>query len=100
MSGGLWKRQYGGDRRVVGKLISLDGESYTVIGVMPSGFQSRPPADVWTPLRPVFDSQDVSNAYFVLGRLNAGITLETAQEDMEAVTEQLRRDVRRSEAAS
>src|SRR5947208_4260725 len=92
MSGGLWKRQYGGDRRVVGKLISLDGESYTVIGVMPSGFQSRPPADVWTPLRPVFDSQDVSNAYLVLVRLNAGITLETAQEDMEAVTEQLRRE--------
>lgn len=51
ISHGLWVRNFGSDRGIVGKPIALDGKSYTVIGVMPAGFHY--PDDniqVWTPI--------------------------------------------------
>src|SRR5947208_4776632 len=39
---GIWQRQLGGDPHILGRRISLDGKSYTVIGVMPPGFQFAP----------------------------------------------------------
>src|SRR5918992_2839015 len=52
LSDGLWRRVYGSDRAAVGKTIQLNGESYTVLGVMPREFRSffNRDADLWTPL--------------------------------------------------
>ena len=48
---GLWQRRFASDPRAIGKTIGLDGEKYTVIGVMPASFrQSEFMAQVWTPL--------------------------------------------------
>jgi putative ABC transport system permease protein len=67
----LWKRRFGGDAAIIGKQVTLNGQAFTVTGVMPPGFAfprgaELPPAiqfglrtEVWTPL--VFDSSDSRN---------------------------------------
>jgi hypothetical protein len=46
ISNGLWKRRYGADPKILGKTLTMDDESYTVIGVMPPGFQHPSPCGV------------------------------------------------------
>ena len=67
LSDGLWRRRFAGDRAIVNQSITLDNESYTVIGVMPASFQfphaSFPwgePADVWLPL--TYTAEQVTRA--------------------------------------
>src|SRR5438094_643766 len=51
LSHGLWERRFGRDPSVVGKIIRLDAESYTVVGVMPAGFQfPNAYTELWTPI--------------------------------------------------
>jgi putative ABC transport system permease protein len=93
ISNNLWKQQFGGEAPITGKSISLNGEAYTVVGVMPGGFESRPSADVWVALRPVFNPQnDGGPLFIVLGRLRPGVTLRAAQLDMKRVGEQFHTD--------
>ena len=47
---GLWQRRFGADPKIVGATISLDEKAYTVIGVMPEGFDFPKPVELWTPL--------------------------------------------------
>ena len=85
LSHGLWERRFGRDPGVVGKIISLDAESYTVVGVMPAGFQF-PNADteLWTPI--AFSPDELSNrgghTINVIGRLKPDITVERAEAEM------------------
>ena len=76
ISDGLWKSRFGADPNLVGQSIMLSNNGYTVIGVMPEGFQFTPPSDVWTPLQPVADSQDQANLIALLGRMKPGMTLD------------------------
>ncbi|MDT7605463.1 MAG: hypothetical protein QOF61_3460, partial [Acidobacteriota bacterium] len=99
---GLWQRRYGGDRSVVGREISLGGESYTVVGVMPEGtafFDNQPVVELWTPLSfAPGDNQDTRNNYFVnlVGRLKDGVTVEQAQAEVSAVAGRLRSEAKES----
>jgi putative ABC transport system permease protein len=90
----LWQRRFGGDRRVVGREVTLDGEPYTVIGVMPPDFQFAPfwatHAEAWLPLnlgRRVSDRRGQSLRVFA--RLKDGVTREQAQAEMEAINRRL-----------
>jgi putative ABC transport system permease protein len=95
ISNTLWKHLFGGDPSIIGKTILLNDENYTVVGVMPAGFESRPSADIWVPLRPVFNPQnDGGPLFIVLGRLKPTVTLKTAQSDMKRVGEQFRTEFR------
>ncbi len=53
VSDGFWRRYFGGDRDVIGRQVTLDGEAYTIIGVMPPGFTSvlAPTAELWSLLQ-------------------------------------------------
>lgn len=82
----LWKERFGGDPRVVGKTIMLDGQPYTVVGVMSSqpslGFASE--SDVWTPFIPSEKQLTARDVYCcaVLGRLKPGISLGQANNEV------------------
>ena len=93
LSDGLWKRKFGGDRNAIGKDILINGEKYSVIGVMPPTFEfpMEPSAQMWTPMQ-----VDATNScgrdcitLRAIARLKSGVTLAQAQSDMSLVAERL-----------
>jgi putative ABC transport system permease protein len=98
LSDGVWRRRFGGDPRIVGSSVQLNGESYQVVGVMPPGFRGffNRQADIWTPvaLTPEqLDRNNYTNEYLNLtARLKPGATLASAQAEMRAFADQLKRD--------
>jgi predicted permease len=83
----FWQRVFQGDPGAVGKAIQLRGEPYTVIGVMPSGFRSTSPADLWTPLRPTRTGEGAGSNYGVVAHLKPGDTWAAANQQLKAVSE-------------
>src|SRR5690606_15049895 len=77
-SDGFWRRGFGADRGVVGRSVTLDGEPYTVVAVMPSE-QLPDGVDVLAPLRLVVDPGDRGHNYSTFGRVAAGADIERAR---------------------
>jgi predicted permease len=92
MSHGLWQRRFGSDPNITGKLLTLNGESYRVIGVMPSHFRfpSRE-VDLWVPI--AFTQQEAASRgrhYLqVVARLKPGVSLQQAQAEMNGIATRL-----------
>ena len=86
----LWRDRYNSDPNILGKAITLDGRSHSVIGVMPPGFDYPNATEVWTPLgwEP---RQHNRNARFfeVVARLNPGVSREQAQAEMNALSNRI-----------
>src|SRR5262245_1107295 len=86
----LWRSRYNADPNILGKAITLDGRSYSVIGVMPPGFDYPNATEVWTPLgwEP---RQHSRNARFfeVVARLKPGVTPQQAQAEMNALSNRI-----------
>jgi len=84
LSYGLWQRRFGGDPQIVGKTYLSSGLPVTVVGVMPASFRHMN-AELWRPLG--FTEQDLANrqSHFldVVVRFKPGVTLETAQADVQ-----------------
>src|SRR5262245_4654630 len=78
LSDDIWQRRYQGDRSVIGRRISVDGTPHTVVGVMPPRFAfADKNHKAWIPLAPIVDNDARSaRGLFVIGRLEAGITVE------------------------
>jgi putative ABC transport system permease protein len=97
LSDGLWRRVFGADRRAVGKPIQLNGETYTVLGVMPPEFRAfyNRDADIWTPLAlraDQFNPNNYTNEWLNLtARLKPGVPLKQAQAEMRTFANDLRR---------
>jgi putative ABC transport system permease protein len=94
ISDNLWRRQFGSDTSIVNKTIQLNGESYTVIGVMPAAFKFMGNRELWVPLiiDPVKEPwrADRANRNFaVFGRLKPDVTLQQAIADMNTVAQRL-----------
>jgi putative ABC transport system permease protein len=92
MSHGLWQRRFGGDPSVVGRALTLNGQSHTVVGVMPPHFQFPTMEDeLWVPI--AFTQAEAANRgrHFlqVFARLKPGVTLEQAQAEMETIAARL-----------
>jgi predicted permease len=104
LSYGTWQRRYGGDPRIVGKSLAINGKPYTVIGVTAKSFLL--PEEVLPTLGRAENGeillplpQDASAAqqrghedYNVMGKLKRGVTVAQAQAEMDALTARLRRD--------
>jgi putative ABC transport system permease protein len=94
ISYGLWQRVYGGVANVVGQTVRLDGENYTIVGVMPREFAFAPfwavGAELWAPLPASGRTQSRgSNSLRVFGRLAPGTSVARAQEEIDAITSRL-----------
>ena len=88
LSYGLWQRQFGGDRHVVGKTIEIGNKPYAIVGVMPADF-AFPAKDsqLWRPLGLTPAARASRGGYFlsVIGRMKRGVTNERARAEMAAV---------------
>ncbi|HYM23469.1 MAG TPA: ABC transporter permease, partial [Vicinamibacterales bacterium] len=99
LSFGAWQRRFGADRSVVGRVVQLDGEPYTIVGVMPQRFP--PPfldAEIWTPLGITTNPPaDDGRTYIVtIAQLADGVTLEQASADTAAVFRDIARELPRT----
>ena len=99
LSYALWKRSFAGDPDIVGKSVTLSGESYTVVGVMPAGVQhvggdyrSTPhgeSVDVWWPMELSAKSPRFAHFVNAIGRMKTGVTREQAEADFNVVAGRL-----------
>jgi len=78
LSNGLWQRRFGSDPGIVGKGISLGGESYTILGVIAPNFSFDPPADLYLPFQADPNSTNQGHYFRVAARLRPGVTLSAA----------------------
>ncbi|MGH7523671.1 MAG: ABC transporter permease [Gemmatimonadales bacterium] len=98
LSDGLWKRRFGATKDVIGRSISLNGESYQVIGVMPAGFVDpwNPPTEIWSPVAidpALFVPNNYTNEYLnLVARVRRGSTTADAAREMTAFAAQLKKD--------
>jgi putative ABC transport system permease protein len=87
---GLWQSLLGSDRNRLGKMLQLNGTPYTLIGVLPKGFDFMgQPMDVWTPLNFEWQGELRANKMAVLGRIKPSLSLEQVDQDLRVVSKQL-----------
>jgi putative ABC transport system permease protein len=91
LSYGLWKRRYGGDRKIVGSTIQLDGQPWLVAGVIGRNFVTDTPADLWVPFQFDLNSREMVHGFFVAARLKPGITPAQANAQSRLAADQFRR---------
>jgi putative ABC transport system permease protein len=91
LSDSLWRRRLGTDPQVLGRGVTLDNASYTVVGVLPPSFWFPQSVDALVPLRPTGSLSDLGMNTEVIARLKAGFSLRQAQAEMATVTESYRR---------
>jgi putative ABC transport system permease protein len=89
---GLWNRRYSGNASIVGRSISINGDAYQVIGIMPpafvlpTDFQNPEPTQLWLPLQMDPASTDHgSHGLFAAGRLKPGFTVQQAAEELSGI---------------
>ena len=92
ISHALWKQRFGGDPGVIGRPLVLDGQTYSIVGVLAPRFYFLQDADLWVPL--VLDAANPPHGpavryLFVPGRLRPGVSVETARSEMNAIASRL-----------
>jgi len=94
LSHDLWATQFGSDAGIIGRSITLDGQPYTVIGIMPEGSSfDRGFARLWRPLAFSPDERTRDFHWLVAyGRLKPGVTLEEARAQMDGIAARIARD--------
>jgi predicted permease len=88
----VWENRYGGDPDVLGKIVKVNGEQATIIGVMPDGFRFPHGQDLWVPLRDersLHGERDAGPYFRVFGRLQPGVHPEQAQREFDVIAERL-----------
>jgi predicted permease len=91
LSYGLWNAQFSADKGLVGRQIELNGQAYTVVGVMARTFDFPPDTDLWVPMdmsRTARESRN-SHSYLALGRMKPSVTLHQAQADLSLIAQRL-----------
>jgi predicted permease len=93
ISAGLWRRKFDASPDAVGKSLTLDDKSYTIVGVLPESFNLYRGIDVYAPIgqwnNPALQNRRAALGLHGIGRLKPGITLAQAQADMDGVMRRL-----------
>ncbi len=92
LSYGAWQRRFGGDREIVGRTMSINGEPYTIIGIMPASFAAfpSPTTEMWA--LPAYVLANVTRGHhgmFAFGRLRPNVLLQQAQSQMDTIARRL-----------
>jgi putative ABC transport system permease protein len=92
----LWQDHFGGNTSVVGASLNLDGRIYTVMGVMPPGFDLPDAAQIWTPFQVDIEAlplpERANRRGDIVARLRPGINLTQADAELKAVARQLEQE--------
>jgi putative ABC transport system permease protein len=91
LSYGLWQGRYGGDPGIVGRAIPMNGEPYTVVGVMPRSFHfpDRQTAFFWPSGLDAQATMRGNHFFTVVARLKPGVALKSAQVEMQTIARRL-----------
>jgi ABC-type antimicrobial peptide transport system permease subunit len=94
LSYGLWQRRFGGQTNIVGQAITLNGKSYTVIGIMPESYLYPSRVEMWVPVgqlsdQPSWQQRGNHPGLFGVARLKPGVTFEQAEADMNNIATNL-----------
>ena len=100
LSWGLWQSRYGGDRLIVGQTVTLDRRPYTVIGVMPAGFEfprrgpqsNNKPASIWVPMAFTDGERQGRGSQFnhgVIARLKRGVSIDEARAELDVLARRI-----------
>src|SRR5581483_980768 len=87
----LWAGRFASDPNILGRAITLNGDPYTVVGVMPKNFIPDPPVELWIPLQADPNSTNQGHYLAVAARLKPGVTLSQARGEMKLRGEDFRR---------
>ncbi|MDX1396462.1 MAG: ABC transporter permease [Gemmatimonadota bacterium] len=90
----FWQTRYGGNPDALGRTLTLDDESYEIVGVMPPGFQLFSPADFWLPI-PMYTEGNLIRRFHnlrLVGKLRDGVSLEEAQAELDVIAARLERE--------
>jgi len=87
----FWQTHYGADPSAVGRTINLDGEPYTIIGVMGPAMNKPGFAQMWIPkaFTPAEAAVRNNHNFLAVGRLKPGVTVEQAQAEMNTISQHL-----------
>lgn len=100
LSHSLWQNRFGSDPKIIGQSLTLDGQTFAIVGVMPVGFQfpvQRTPVEFWTTIAldtqgpTPMTSQRGAGYLDVLARVKPQVTIETAQTEMAGIQDGLNR---------
>ncbi|MGD0125174.1 MAG: ABC transporter permease [Terriglobia bacterium] len=91
LSNGFWQRHLGADPGIVGRTLHLNGQAFTVIGIMPADFDYTVGSEAWAPLdlSPAENSDRADHYLEVIGRLRSGTTLAQAEADLQTISGRL-----------
>jgi predicted permease len=91
LSDGFWHRRFGGDPKIIGCTMVLDGASFEIIGVLPPGFSFVSPYDVWAPLAlSPAEQQERGDRLLVIGKLKPSFTAAQAQLELDNLAKPIR----------
>src|SRR5262245_16014475 len=92
---GLWQSRFGGDADVLGRTITLNEQSYTVVGILPARFQYPEPFQLWIPLA-LGETSAALGGYGegmvllkAIARLKPGVTFQQAQAELQTIAERI-----------
>ena len=100
---GMWQRRFGGDQGILGQSLTLNGDSYTVVGVLPASFQfAFRSADLWRPYQPT-DAQLTRRFLHgtnLIGRLKPGVNIQQAQTELSVIASRIEQENKQSHAGT
>ena len=99
LSHDVWTRVFNSDANIVGRAITLRGEPYTVVGVMPEGFTTGTPTDVWTPLHPSTTGEGQGTNYGMIVRVRPPASWAQANAEVNVLGSPAARFGRKPESA-